>query len=187
MVSVPCQSVIGICHLVIMSKRYLDWLPSVTVLGEVYGMKENVPGGLVPLFQQVGSLFQQLGGPCSDRCSKFLTIIAHRGEGEGEGGRGVIQAAHSAYSSLQSSFLCPPPPPPSPVTTPVFPPEESTWIDLSRKSSSYSCNNELLPTLKSCSSRLLPLWFSWLHCASSKCSSPLILLAHYSNSTMLKR
>lgn len=122
MVSVPCQSVIGICHLVIMSKRYLDWLPSVTVLGEVYGMKENVPGGLVPLFQQVGSLFQQLGGPCSDRCSKFLTIIAHRGEGEGEGGRGVIQAAHSAYSSLQSSFLCPP-----------------------SSSSSFTCYNACLP------------------------------------------
>lgn len=71
-----------------MSERYPNWLPSVTVLGEVYRVKEKVPGGLVPLFQQVGPLFQQLGGPCSDRCSKFLTIIAHRGEGEGEGERG---------------------------------------------------------------------------------------------------
>lgn len=107
-----------------------------------------------------------------------------RGRG---GGRGVIQAAHSAYSSLLSSFLCPP----SSSSFTCYnaclpPPEESTWINLSRKYSSYSCNNDLLPTLKSCSSDLLPLWFSWLHCASSKCSSPLTLLAHYSNSTMLK-
>lgn len=173
MVSVPCQSVIGICHLVIMSKRYLDWLPSVTVLGEVYGMKENVPGGLVPLFQQVGSFVPTNWWTVQRQVLEIFDNHCTQGRRGRGGRRGVIQAAHSAYSSLLSSFLCPPPPPPSPVTTPVFPPEESTWINLSRKYSSYSCNNDLIPTLKSCSSDLLPLSFSWLHSASSKCSRPL--------------